>query len=214
MADARRRAWRMQDAHGAAQADVSTPLPGEPMPSVPPAFGVSRLQQGWTLLQAMVVLVILAILAGIALPALTALLDRQRASSARHLLSTHLAHARMAAIHRRADVSLCASADGHQCADADRWAQGWIILVNPSRHATAPGIREVLHYERFTLPKGWRIASNLDRGRIRFLRDGRALGTNATLRICQDDRLHGKVVVNNSGRIRSETHPGTGACGQ
>lgn len=160
--------------------------------------------RGAGLLQAMVVLLVLATLCAIAWPDLQALLDRQRAASARHLLSSHLAFARMAAIRRQVEVSMCASRDGLQCAGADDWQHGWIIHLNRPEHAGPLAAEDVLHQHALYPPSGWRIRASQGRPFIRFLDNGRALGTNLSLWVCRNDQPFGRVVVNNSGRNRSE----------
>ncbi|WP_312236345.1 GspH/FimT family pseudopilin [Stenotrophomonas sp.] len=165
---------------------------------------------GWTLLEVGIATAVLLILLSVALPATQRLLDRQRAASARHLLSSHLAFARLAAIQRRVDISMCPSIDGVRCSgDAAGWGQGWII--RPTYADTAIG-DAVLRHQRLHYPRGWEIHSSSGRPHIRYLPDGRAWGTNLQLRICSHGDLRGRVVVNNSGRIRSETLDESGGC--
>jgi type IV fimbrial biogenesis protein FimT len=181
------------------------------MPLPPPRAAPRRLH-GWTLIETMVTLLVLALLCAVALPDVRALLDRQRAASARHLLSTDLAFARLSALQRHEEVSVCASADGRHCTDVDSWGHGWIVYVAGPRATTPAAAGDILRQQRWQPPAGWRIVSSAGRGRLRYLRDGRAYGTNLSLRICRDDRLLGRVVVNNSGRVRSEVHDAPGGC--
>ena len=175
-------------------------------PGPPPAVPAG----GWTLLEAITAMVVLATLASLALPAGQQLLDRQRAASARHLVSSHLAFARLAAIQRQTEISMCPSSDGVRCSgDPSGWAQGWIIRPTRAGAATED---TVLRQQQLDYPPGWHIQSSIGRAHIRYLADGRALGTNLQLKICSGDHLWGKVVVNNSGRIRSERLEQAGGC--
>ncbi|MFN4161117.1 MAG: GspH/FimT family protein [Stenotrophomonas sp.] len=180
--------------------------------SIPPSHAVAHRLYGWTLIETMLTLLVLALLCALALPDARGLLDRQRAASARHLLSTDLAFARLAALQYHTDVSVCASVDGRHCADADSWGTGWIVYMAGPRTTTPATPTDILHQQTWHPPSGWRIVSSAGRGRLRYLRDGRAYGTNLSLSICRDDRLLGRVVVNNSGRVRSEVHDTSGGC--
>lgn len=168
---------------------------------------------GTSLLQLAVAVAVLATLSTLALPHFQALLDRQRAAAARHLLSSTLAAARLAAIQRHADVTVCASADGQQCSsDARDWSQGWLTYAAPHGQPGAPAAQAILDHQQWARRAGWRIESTAGRPRIRYLGSGRAHGTNLTLQLCRHDHLYGRVVVSNSGRVRSETHDTPGGC--
>jgi len=86
----------------------------------------ARTQQGFTLIEMMVVISILGILLAIAMPSFSeALLSSKLRSYANNLVaSVHLA--RSEAIKRNAVVTLCASSDGTSC--SGDWKYGWVIL--------------------------------------------------------------------------------------
>jgi len=86
----------------------------------------ARIQQGFTLIEMMVVISILGILLAIAMPSFSeALLSSKLRSYANNLVaSVHLA--RSEAIKRNAVVTLCASSNGTSC--SGDWKNGWVIL--------------------------------------------------------------------------------------
>jgi type IV fimbrial biogenesis protein FimT len=168
--------------------------------------------RGWTLLQAMVTLLVLAVLCAIALPDFTQLLYRQRASSVRHLLSSDLAFARLSAIRRHDEVGVCPSSDGLACDAAANWGRGWIVYVVRPGFAGPAAAGDILQHQQWRPPSAWRIKTSAARNRIRYLGNGRAYGTNLSLDICRNTHLYGRVVVNNSGRVRSETLDRPGSC--
>jgi type IV fimbrial biogenesis protein FimT len=180
--------------------------------SLLPVRAAASRPYGWTLIETMLTLLVLAVLCALALPDARALLERQRATGVRHLLSTDLAFARLTALRRHAEVSICASADGRHCTDVDTWGNGWIVYMAGPRTTTPSSPGDILRQQTWRPPRGWRIVSSAGRSRLRYLPDGRAYGTNLSLRICRDDRLLGRVVVNNSGRVRSEIHDSPGDC--
>lgn len=170
-----------------------------------------RIGTGWTLLELTVTLAVLGILCAIALPSFRQTLDRQRASSARQVLISHLAMARLAAIQRNEPVLVCPSVDGQTCSgDRNGWAHGWIIQRAGREDAPLGAGGTPLRQHRLDYPPHLTIRSTTGRPHIRYLPDGRALGTNLTLQVCLDADLLAEVTVNNSGRVRSERmhHPG------
>lgn len=179
-----------------------------PIQLCPPRRGY----RGQSLLQLMVTLLVLAVCVGVALPGLSGLMDRQRAAGARHLLSSHFASARMTAIQRNTTVALCPSSDGRHCTPGVDWSDGWMSFLAQNDSAQAPAQRDILRFQPWSARRGWRIQTTEGRGRLRYLGNGRAYGSNQTLRICRDNHLHGKVIVNNSGRIRSERLDEPGKC--
>lgn len=167
---------------------------------------------GWTLLQAMVSVMVLAVLCAIALPDFTRMLDRHHASSVRHLLSSDLAFARLSAIQRHGEVGVCPSSDGLVCDASANWGHGWIVYVVRPGFAGPAAAGDILQHQQWRPPSAWRIKTSAARNRVRYLGNGRAYGTNLSLDICRDAHLHGRVVVNNSGRVRSETLDQPGGC--
>ncbi|MEG2804262.1 GspH/FimT family pseudopilin [Stenotrophomonas sp.] len=181
------------------------------MPS-PTRFAPRRRPAGWSLVECLVAVLVLGVLCAVALPDARALLDRQRAANARHLLSTDLAFARLAAIQRHAEVSVCASVEGRHCAGVDAWGSGWMVYEAPAGSSAPPAADGVLRHQAWRAPPGWRIVGNRGRSRLRYRPDGRAYGTNLSLWICRHDHLYGRVVINNTGRVRSEVHDAPGGC--
>ena len=168
---------------------------------------------GLTLLELVVGLAVVAVLCAIALPGLQPVLDRQRAASARQVVSSHLAFARLAAIQGRHPIRVCASVDGATCSgDANGWATGWIVHRAGRGDGPTTDAGPPLRHHQLRYPPGWTIRSSDGRRHMRFLPDGRAFGTNLTLQVCARGDLMAEIIVNNSGRIRSESVRRSGGC--
>ncbi|GAB3549347.1 type IVa pilus pseudopilin TppE [Noviherbaspirillum agri] len=89
----------------------------------------ARAQDGFTLIELMVTVAVLSILLAVATPSFeNALLGTKLGSYANNLVSSAIV-ARSEAIKRNATVTLCASADGANCATSGGWQQGWIVMA-------------------------------------------------------------------------------------
>lgn len=159
-------------------------------------------QQGFTLIEVVMVGSIMAILAALAAPAMGQLLSTHRMQSTTHLLTADFAAARMAAISRNVPVVACPS-DGVQCIAGGNWSDGWIVFADP-RRANQPASAEALIVHRQARNDGLAIHSSQGRPRLRYLPNGMSGGSNLTVSVCEAGVLKSRVVVNNAGRIRSE----------
>jgi type IV fimbrial biogenesis protein FimT len=165
-----------------------------------------RNQHGLTLVELAVTVAIAAVGLALALPAFHGVQQRTRAATARHSVTSALMTARSSAIMRRQPVTACPSADGIRCSGGRDWSQGWIVYHDPHRHPQPPSSTHVLR--RFdALSPSLSMTSTVGRTLVRYQPDGRASGTNLSLRLCssRDRQLLATVIVNNAGRARSET---------
>jgi type IV fimbrial biogenesis protein FimT len=162
-------------------------------------------RRGFTLVELLTSLAFAGIVLGLAWPAFADLLERTSAATARHRLSATLMTARSTAIMRREAVSVCPSADGRRCSGHGDWSGGWIVYQDPGHDAQPASAEQVLR-RGDPMPVDATIESSAGRTLVRFQRDGRASGTNLTLRICsRRTRQHiASVILSNSGRARTE----------
>ncbi|MBS1144612.1 MAG: prepilin-type N-terminal cleavage/methylation protein [Proteobacteria bacterium] len=87
-------------------------------------------QSGVTLVELVIAIAIFAILLAMAVPSFESLIASTRVSTTTNDLLAALAQARSEAIRRGQRVTICASANGAQCANAGSWNQGWIIFTD------------------------------------------------------------------------------------
>jgi type IV fimbrial biogenesis protein FimT len=87
-----------------------------------------RQQAGFTLIELMVTITLLGVLMAIAVPSFRDAAVGNRLSSVANAFvsSSHLA--RGEAIKRNADIKMCRSSDGVNCAAAGGWDVGWIVF--------------------------------------------------------------------------------------
>lgn len=172
----------------------------------------SRRSSGFTLVEALTVLTIISIGLVLGVPSYNGLMERQRASTAMHLLTAHMASARNTAISYRIPTVVCPSNRAGGCRTDGDWSQGWLMFFDKDGNRQ-PDLREdILRDENAPIHPSLRIVSSASRSELRYLPDGRSAGSNLTVRLCREGMLLGQVVVNNWGRIRSETAPGSVPC--
>ena len=172
----------------------------------------SRIRAGFTLIEALTVLAITAILLLIGVPAYAGLVESQRASSAMHLLTAHMASARSTAITYRIPTVVCPSDRAGGCRRDGDWSQGWLMFFDADGNRQPDSRQDILRDENAPIHPSLRIVSSAGRTQLRYLPDGRSAGSNLSVRLCREDKLLAQVIVNNTGRIRSETAPGSRPC--
>lgn len=158
--------------------------------------------RGMHLVEMLVVIAILSVLLAVGWPALRPVLLRQRADALQLTLHASLSSARSEALKRRELIGLCASDDGEQC--SRDWSAGWIIYRSGRHRGTPASAQDILTHHQGRTDIAIVAQASGGRPLLFFQPDGRSPGANLTLRICAGDRLHGRLVINNGGRIRSE----------
>jgi type IV fimbrial biogenesis protein FimT len=170
-----------------------------------------RDMDGFTLVELMVVTVVAATLLSIGLPAYSHLRERVAVRSASHALTASLSLARTLAVTRRTPVSICPTRDGRTCAHATDWDDGWMVFLDPARRGQPASADHVIARDPGRSDLSMRSTGG--RRLVRYQPDGRAWGSNVTLRLCSrhEGEVLARVVVNNVGRVRVD-HEAAGAC--
>ena len=172
----------------------------------------ARGMTGLTLVELVVAMAVLAVTVTVAVPAFQGLLERTRATTAYHQLTASLMLARAAAISRREPVVVCPSLDGLQCRGDPVWDDGWIVFPDPGGAGQPVDAQAILRRGE-SLGGGLRVRGTRGRPLVRYFADGRAPGSNLTLRVCtRQDELLGRVVVNNVGRARTDRTTAAAPC--
>lgn len=159
-------------------------------------------QQGFTLIEQILVGLVAVTLGCMAAPALGTLLSRSRLQTAQLDLLSALHHARALAAMTGRRTMLCTSRDGLQCADDVHWEGGWLIghyRTSQTSHIEGKPLFTGPGHETLT------IVSTSGRRRVRFQNDGSARGSNVTFTLCHRGRADGAIslIVSNAGRIDS-----------
>lgn len=172
----------------------------------------SRRQRGVTLIEVAVTMTVLAICTAIAIPSYRTLIQRQRVDTAMHLLTAHMATARMTAVTRRSRTVVCPSDGNGGCRQDSDWTYGWLLFLDRDDNGKPDDPLDILREERAPSDRSLRILSTSGRQQLRYLPDGRSIGSNLTVRLCYDDQLKGEIMVSNSGRVRSARPKGEVPC--
>jgi len=88
--------------------------------------------KGFTLVEMMITLVVAAILIGLAVPSYFNMVQNNHIVATVNKLSASLNYARLEAIKRGEQVSVCSAASAalDSCGTAAQWGQGWVVFVD------------------------------------------------------------------------------------
>lgn len=192
---------------------LTVPL-GLNMPSEsPPPVQLDSLPRpnGFTLIEALVVMALLGILLAIAAPTMTELRGRHQLQAQAQGLLDSMVMARAEALRRQQRVTLCAQAVmTDQCDAQGRWQQGWLVFVDSNSN----GLREpqeLLLEARAAVPSTMRVVvTNTVKTYFSYNAEGRSASVHGafmagTWRFCLPAAAQGwQVVVNALGRPRAE----------
>jgi type IV fimbrial biogenesis protein FimT len=98
------------------------------MAKQPPVASQRAFQQGFSLIELMVVVVIVGEIMLVAAPSYTALIERTQLKSYANELVASFYLARSEAIKRNSPMTLCVSTDGETCTGGGDWEEGWIVF--------------------------------------------------------------------------------------
>lgn len=171
-----------------------------------------RAAPGFSLIETLVVMAVTAIGLAIGVPSYQGMTERARISSATHLLTAHMASARTTAISYRIPTVVCPSDRAGGCRTDGNWSQGWLMFFDADGNRQPDTPQDILRDENAPIHPSLRIVSSSGRVQLRYLPDGRSAGSNLTVRLCREDILLARVIVNNAGRVRSEKASATTPC--
>lgn len=159
-------------------------------------------QDGFSLIELMVVVAVVAILAGIAYPAFTRIINANRLTSQADELTTSLQFARNEAIRRNARVSVCGSANGATCGGA--WANVLTVVEADGTVLRSMGVKAPLQVSSAA-------------GRITYRADGLAVtAVNTAITVCmpttQPAENQRVITLASVARIATTRVNGSGTC--
>lgn len=168
--------------------------------------------QGFTLLEALVVLALLGILVGMAVPVVSSLRVKHQLQSQAEGFLDSLVLARSEALRRQQRISLCAQASGGGC-DADGlWQQGWLVFADGNDNGLLDA-GEMLIEAHAALPTQMSLGvTSTVKTYFSYGPEGRSMSVNGafmagTWRFCQATSPLGWQVVSNAlGKPRIEKY--------
>ncbi|WP_341724954.1 GspH/FimT family protein [Pseudoxanthomonas putridarboris] len=168
---------------------------------------------GVTLIELCVAMAVAAILAAIAVPSYKAQMKRQRVDTVMHLLTSHLASARVTAITHNVPVIVCPSHGDGRCRQDSDWSANWLMFRDPDGDRQPDQDIDIYRNEQAPRDPRLRILSTHGRPYVRYQPNGLSYGSNLTIRVCYDGETAGSIVINNTGRARSVRSQAATACG-
>ena len=159
--------------------------------------------QGFTLIEALVVLVLLGILVGMGAPAMSDLRARHQLQAQAEGLLNSLVLARSEALRRQQRISLCAQASGGGCDANGQWQQGWLVFADGNDNGLQDA-GEALIEAHAALPPGLRLtATSTLKTYFSYGPEGRSATANGafmagTWRFCRASSSVGWQVVSNA----------------
>jgi len=169
----------------------------------PVSYPLGTRATGVTLIEVTVTMGVLAILTALAVPSFQALSRRSRVDAALHLLTSHFASARIAAITHNVPVVICPSRGDGLCRQDSDWSDHWLTFRDPDGNRQPDEAIDIYRNDPAPRTPMLRIQSTAGRRQLRYLPTGYSSGSNLTLRVCYDGVVSGLVVVNNAGRVRT-----------
>jgi type IV fimbrial biogenesis protein FimT len=158
---------------------------------------------GFTLVEALVVLLIIALLVGVALPAWSSASESAHAGAAQAALLESLTRSIDHAALAGSEVVLCPG-DATGCRDTIDWSHGWVAWADLDGDR-ARGAGETLLQVESALGGRVHLRSTTGRRRLVFQPNGGNAGSNVTFTLC-DGRGAAQarsLVMANDGRLRA-----------
>ena len=160
---------------------------------------------GFTLIECLVTLALAAVLMTLAIPSARQWQASQQVRAAGDRLFATLAAARARAAMSQREVWVCAGDPVSGCRQQAHWTHGWLVFGDRNGDGLWASGEPLFRIEPGAVYA--RITGNRSDGRLRFLADGSAPGSNQTLTLCHRTVATParRVVIANTGRIRTET---------
>ncbi len=167
--------------------------------------GVSN---GVTLIELLVTLSIASILLTVAVPGFRVFIQDSRLTTQINNFSSSMMLAKSEALKRSSSTTVCPSMNGTTCTGRVFWSNGWLVFSDPNRNGVVDAGEEIIQVG--TALTGGNTLSG-GRTRITFDANGFSLGMNDTISLCDNRGAASskRLVINNQGRVRTETGVGT-----
>ena len=163
---------------------------------------------GFSLVEAFIVLALIALLSGFAVPAWQTQIIAKEVDTASGQLFRDLLLARVESIRRGVPVVLCPSRDGEICHPDGDWGNGWIGFEDHDGNQSHDRTESIL-FVGLALPRvniNWRSPN-----RLRFMPQGEAW-PNGHFRVCGNKHSKKRaVIVYRTGRARLASKSPSGA---
>lgn len=165
---------------------------------------------GQTLVELMTCLLIGGIMLTFAIPALTITQQRSQQTQAVNQLLGALHYARGTAVMGRTTIALCSG--GTACDAENIWKNQLLIFGDFNRNGQLDSTEELL--QRLPMQKGysWRWSNFRSRPYLQLEADGTTRALNGTFTLCHENIPTKQIVINLTGRTRTQRAPSDAHC--
>lgn len=171
---------------------------------------IIAISRGFTLIELLVTLSVASILLTVALPSYRVFVQDSLLITQSNNFYSAMMLAKSEAVKRSSPATICPSTNGTGCTGGTVWSNGWIVFADTNGDGAVDAGEEILQVSA-ALSGGNTLQSNT-RIRVTYAASGYTLGFAETFSLC-DSRgaaMSRRIVLNNQGRLRTET--GGGAC--
>jgi type IV fimbrial biogenesis protein FimT len=162
-----------------------------------------RKNNGFTLIELMIVLVVMAILLSLAAPSFIDVIRNNRIQTTADDFFTSLVITRNEALKRNQAVVICKTGDGVNCTTAGSWEQGWLIYADVDSDGSKDAGEPVIHVNN-TFPTGYTLKAAGSSDLMAYRPDGSPSGFDTFVLCDGDEDLNRarEIIVNIVGRPR------------
>lgn len=169
-----------------------------------------RNENGHSLVEAMVGLLISGIILATTLPSFSSLLEKNQQTQTTNQLIGALHYARNTAVLKRATVSLCAGID--ICIETNNWHDHILIFIDHNQDGKLGSEDERLQQLKLADGYSWHWSNFRNRTYYQFAANGRTRALNGTFSLCREKSSSRQIVINVTGRVRTQTKPAQLSC--
>lgn len=161
------------------------------------------LQNGFTLVEAMVTLAVAAILLAWAVPSMQSFISRNQMSTEVNNFMASLYFARSEAVKRLQNVKLCPANASYTECTGTQWHSGWILFVDLDNDDKVTNGTDVVIQQNPPIPQ---LEITSGRSEVVFTPTGSTAGTNDTFTFCDSSAITNtrKVILSLAGRVYVE----------
>ena len=165
---------------------------------------------GHTLFELIACLLIGSILLSIAAPSLTSALQSNQQTQLVNQLMSVLNHARGTAVFDRSTVAICPGVT--HCLSTTNWANQLLIFNDQNQNGQMETEEQLLRTETISEGYFWHWSNFRHRSYLQFEQDGSPRALNGTLTLCRAGQPLKQLVINVTGRVRTQSPSAVARC--
>ncbi len=166
--------------------------------------------KGYTLAELIVCLAITGTTLGVALAPFKSTLERGQQAEATNLLLGALHYARGSAVLGRTMIGLCAGSEN--CSNSLNWQSDLLVFNDRNKNGQIDPNETLL--KKIATPPGysWRWSNFRSASYLQYETDGTTRALNGTFTLCRDNQPRSQVVINLTGRVRTQPPSAAARC--